>query len=136
MLGSHESFLMPIGDLANPLPSYPEPRLVDRLPRREVCLRIAVAEDGKVMAAHDVTGSPGCEVPVRVEADFVAAAMRAARAWRFEPAVRCIFGSAAEKAAAANTGCAGAREIPQAVSLHYRFVFEQNEGRGAVRLAR
>jgi hypothetical protein len=136
VLESHESFLMPVGDLANQTPIYPEARLADRLPRREVCLRLSVAEDGRVSALDDVTGFPGCEVQEGVEADFVDSAMHAARAWRFEPAVRCVFATSEEKAAAANTGCAGAREIPQAVSLHYRFVFEQDEGRGVVRLAR
>jgi hypothetical protein len=135
-LESHESFLMPIGDLSNRTPIYPAARLADRLPRREVCLRLSVAEDGSVFALDDVTGLPGCEVQGGVEADFVDSAMHAARTWRFEPAVRCVFANAEEKAAATNTGCAGAREIPQAVSLHYRFVFEQDEGRGAVRLAR
>jgi len=136
VLESHESFLMPVGDLANQTPIYPEARLVDRLPRREVCLRLSVAEDGRVFALEDVTRAPSCQVQGDVEAEFVDSAMHAARAWRFEPAVRCVFATAEEKAAAANTGCAGAREIPQAVSLHYRFVFEQDEGRGTVRLAR
>lgn len=136
VLASHESFLMPVGDLANQTPIYPAARLADRLPRREVCLRLAVAEDGSVFALDDVTGADGCKVQGGVEADFVDSAMHAARTWRFEPAVRCVFANAEEKAAATNTGCAGAREIPQAVSLHYRFVFEQDEGRGAVRLAR
>ncbi|MCZ8165218.1 MAG: hypothetical protein O9280_05655 [Silanimonas sp.] len=136
VLDSHESFLMPIGDLGNQTPIYPAARLADRLPRREVCLRLAVAEDGSVFALDDVTGADGCKVQEGVEADFVDSAMHAARTWRFEPAVRCVFANAEEKAAATNTGCAGAREIPQAVSLHYRFVFEQDEGRGAVRLAR
>jgi hypothetical protein len=136
VLASHESFLMPVGDLANQTPIYPEARLVDRLPRRVVCLRLAVAEDGSVFAVDDVTGADGCEVQGDVEAEFVHSAMHAARTWRFEPAVRCVFANAEEKAAATNTGCAGAREIPQPVSLHYRFVFEQDQGRGAVRLAR
>jgi hypothetical protein len=136
VLDSHESFLLPIGDPSNQPPIYPEARLADRLPHREVCLRLAVAADGRVFSVDDVTGLPGCEVQGRAEADFVASATRAARDWRFEPAVRCVFRTAAEKTAAANTGCAGAQEIPQAVSLHFRFVFEQKEGRGAVRWVR
>ena len=76
--------------------------------------------------------SPAC---IAIVADFVAASLAAARDWRFEPAVRCVFASAAAKTAAANTGCATAREVPQAVSLHYRFVFELEDGRASVRWA-
>lgn len=134
LLGSHESFLMPLGDPSNRPPSYPDARLADRLPPRDVCLRLAVGPDGRVFSVVDVTGRPGCETEAPAEPDFVSSAMQAAQGWRFEPAVRCVFRTADEKEAAANTGCAGAQEIPQAVSLHYRFVFEQKDGRGAVRL--
>jgi hypothetical protein len=133
VLASQETFLQPVGDPANRLPVYPESRLADRLPSTEVCLRLAIGVDGRVHSAHDVTGRPGCEMQAAAEPGFFSAATVAVRDWRFDPAVRCLFASAAEKEAAANTGCATAREIPQAVSLHYRFVFEQKDGQGAVR---
>lgn len=139
VLAGHETFLMPIADPMNRPPAYPHARLAERLPRTEVCLRLAIGEDGRVDAVADVTGMPGCETarPVAADfvADFVAASLAAARDWRFEPAVRCVFASAAAKTAAANTGCATAREVPQAVSLHYRFVFELEDGRASVRWA-
>ena len=98
------------------------------------------ADDGFVLsgrsAAQPFDLGAALDVDRVVLASFVRLAMHAARAWRFEPAVRCVFANAEAKTAATNTGCAGATEIPQAVSLHYRFVFEQDEGRGAVRLAR
>ena len=134
VLDSHESFLMPLPDPSNRVPAYPEARLPDRLPPQQVCLLLAVAEDGRVRSVVDVTDRSACGATTPAGPDFVFAATQAARGWRFEPAVRCAFASAAEKAAAANTGCAGAREVPQAVSLHYRFVFDQVEGRGGVRV--
>lgn len=133
-LASHESFLMPVGDLANRPPVYPESRLPGRWPPQVVCLRLAVGTDGRVHDVADVTGRPGCEIDSPSHPDFASAAMHAVQGWRFEPAVRCVFASAADRQAASNTGCANAEEIPEAVSLHYRFVFEQVDGRGAVRL--
>ena len=133
-LASHESFLMPLGDVSNNLPSYPESRLSETLPPREVCLRFAVGVEGRVSAVVDVTDHAGCGATAPAEPDFVAAATHAVNGWRFEPAIRCVFPDASARRAAANTGCAGAQEIPEAVSLHYRFVFEQQDGRGAVRL--
>lgn len=134
-LAAHESFQRPIAHPSNAPPLYPASRLADPTPPREVCVRLAVGEDGRVLSAVDVTGGAGCDTGAPSEPEFVASAVQAAKEWRFDPALRCVFRTASEKAAAANTGCAGAEEIPQAVSLHYRFVFEQKDGRGVVRLA-
>lgn len=134
VLGVNESFLMPVGDLSNRPPTYPEARLADALPRQDVCLLLAVDEAGRVASAVDVTGRAECGAAGSAEPDFVSAAVQAAKGWRFDPAVRCVFRTAAAREDAASTGCAGADEIPQAVSLHYRFVFDQRDGRGAVRL--
>jgi hypothetical protein len=54
--------------------------------------------------------------------------------WRFDPAFRCVFPEGVRPAPGVCSGT-GVEEIPQAVSLVYRFVFEQRDGRGNVRMA-
>lgn len=129
-LGDDEHFLPPLPEPDNPLPAYPAELLAQRLPPQAVCLRVSISEAGWVVLSAPLQLPPDCELQ-GVPVQFVAAAQAAVAGWRFDPALRCVFkpGERPE-----HRTCVGAQEIPQAVSLTYRFVFEQQDGRGAVRI--
>ncbi|KGM53722.1 hypothetical protein N800_06225 [Lysobacter daejeonensis GH1-9] len=133
-LSQQESFQMPLAEQALALPSYPESLLAQRLPPQIVCLRVGIGADGKVVGTWPSPNADGCPGPDDVDARFRDAAAATAAQWRFDPAFRCVFPDAATKARAGALGCLGGREVPQAVTLAYRFVFEQQGGRGKVRL--
>ena len=132
-LSQQESFQMPLAEGALALPDYPASLLAQRLPPQVVCLRVGIGADGRVVGTWP-SESEGCPAPDTVDAGFREAAAAAAAQWHFDPAFRCVFPDAATKARAASLGCMGGREVPQPVTLAYRFVFEQHDGRGSVRL--
>ena len=131
MAGS-ETFFMPMASHDNALPSYPQALLAQRLPPQTVCLRVSIDSAGAVMDATRLARPPDCPGSNDVYAPFFAAAAAAARTWHFDPAVRCEYPNLQ---AQQREDCTGGRETPQAVSLTYRFVFEQRDGRGFVRMA-
>lgn len=132
VLAANETFAAPLPAPDNALPVYPTTLLAQQLPPRAVCVQVGVAEDGSVMGATPAPTSPDCPV-LRPEAQpFFEAAAVATLAWRFEPAFRCVFDHTPAPGEAC--GPEGTQEIPQAVSLVYRFVFEQVDGRGSVRV--
>jgi hypothetical protein len=135
ILADNESFLVPIEDDANASPRYPDALLARQLPAQAVCVRVAVGEEGKVMSSAPVVQAPECPAPGEVDAAFFAAVAAAVAQWRYEPGLRCVFPDARTKD---NTfgSCGGYTEVPEAVSLTYRFVFEQKDGRGSVRIAK
>lgn len=132
-LADNESFLMPLDDSANATPAYPDALLAQRLPAQIVCMRVSVDRDGAVTSSAPLVKMPECPGPELVDAAFFGAAARAVAGWRFDPALRCVFPDAKTKE---NTiaSCGGFQAIPEAVSLTYRFVFEQKDGRGSVRV--
>jgi len=132
-LSQQESFQMPLAEGALALPDYPASLLAQRLPPQVVCLHVGIGADGRVVGTWP-SESEGCPAPDTVDAGFREAAAAAAAQWHFDPAFRCVFPDAATKARAASLGCMGGREVPQPVTLAYRFVFEQHDGRGSVRL--
>lgn len=134
-LADNETFEPPVPRSGNALPIYPAHLLERRLPPQALCLRIGIGEDGGVLDAEPVSDGPDCPGDLIEESAFFAAASEAVRAWRFDPSFRCVHPSA-EAAQASQGGCGldGTREIPQAVSLVYRFVFRQIDGRGSVEM--
>src|SRR5688572_1252669 len=132
-LAENESFLMPLDDSANATPAYPDALLAQRLPAQIVCMRVSVDRDGAVTSSAPMVKMPECPGPEQVDAAFFGAAAKAVAGWRFDPALRCVFPDAKTKE---NTiaSCGGFQAIPEAVSLTYRFVFEQKDGRGSVRV--
>ena len=133
-LSRQESFQMPLAEGTLAMPGYPEALLSRRLPPQVVCLRVGVGTEGKVVGTWPSAASDGCPRPDDVDVRFRDAAAAAVAQWRFDPAFRCVFPDAATKARAESLGCMGGREVPQAVTVAYRFVFEQRDGRGSVRL--
>ncbi|HEY5802569.1 MAG TPA: hypothetical protein VIT90_02590 [Lysobacter sp.] len=131
-LADNESFLMPLDDSANAAPVYPDSLLARRLPAQVVCMRVSVGRDGGVSSSAPLVQAPECPGPDEVDAAFFGAASQAVAGWRFDPALRCVFPDARTKE---NTiaSCGGFQEVPVPVSLTYRFVFEQKDGRGSVR---
>lgn len=130
VLAENESFQPPLPDFDNALPDYPADLLALRLPPRSVCLRLSIDESGAVTEAEPIDQSPDCTVGMDIESAFHAAAAQAAMSWRFEPAFRCIFPDGTPPDSAC--GFDGTLEVPQSVSLMYRFVFEQIDGQGRV----
>ena len=135
VLAGNESFLMPLDDRDNQVPDYPAALLARRLPPQPVCLRVSIGSDGLVVASAPIPGAPPCATPDPVDPAFVDAAIAAVATWRFDPALRCVFPTV-EARENVEASCSGGREVPQAVSLAYRFVFEQHDGRGSVRIGK
>lgn len=129
-LGENESFQLPLAEEFT-LPVYPESLLALRLSPQAVCLRVSVDEEGAVMSTAPIVQAPDCKGPDAVDSRFFEAAAAATSSWRFDPAFRCVFPKGEKPG---DMGCLGGREVPQAVSLAYRFVFEQQDGRGSVRM--
>lgn len=132
VLAENENFQPPLPDAENAAPEYPADLLVRHLPPQAVCVRLAIDEHGAVADTAPVDQGPDCAVGMDVESAFYAATVEAVTRWRFEPAFRCVYpdGSAPEM----GCGLTSTQEVPQAVSLVYRFVFEQVDGRGQVRI--
>jgi hypothetical protein len=133
-LAPNENFQRPLFDSENALPRYPETLLARRLPAQPVCLQVGISERGRVMLAEPVAAGAECAATPAAAPEFVAAARAAALRWRFDPAFRCVYPPGATPEPGYCDG-EGVEEIPQAVSLTYRFVFEQRDGRGRVRMA-
>ena len=134
-LAENESFLVPVEDDANAMPAYPDALLSQALPPRVVCVRVAVGRDGSVMSSSQAVVPPECPGNDDAGAVFFASAQRAVADWRYDPALRCVFPDAKTKDDTVGS-CGGYTEVPEAVTLTYRFVFEQKNGRGNVRMGR
>lgn len=129
----NEVFNAPLAEVTNAVPDYPAALLAQRLPPQVVCVRVSIGEDGSVIGTAPVEQPPQCPTAAASEPAFVDAAAQAARGWRFDPAFRCIY----PDAASVQPGCApGMPQEKQAVSLVYRFVFEQRDGQGSVQVSR
>ncbi|MFC5570602.1 hypothetical protein ACFPN1_11080 [Lysobacter yangpyeongensis] len=129
-LADNENFLPPLPEPGNALPSYPPELLAQRLAPQVVCLRVSIDAQGLVETSAPLVQPPDCAAPDAMTPSFLAAAQAAVAAWRYDPAVRCVF---AHGPRPDYPTCVGAQETPLAVSLTYRFVFEQQDGRGSVR---
>lgn len=130
-LAANETFQMPLAEAGNAVPAYPEDLLAQRLGPQTVCLNLAIGADGAVTDSRPVERAEGCPTPDTVDPRFFAAARRTVADWRFDPAFRCVYPGAKP---ADEQGCVSGREEPVAVSLAFRFVFEQHDGRGLVRI--
>ena len=133
VLAQNETYAPPLPAADNALPVYPEELLAQRMQPRAVCVQVGIGEDGSVIGTAPAPASADC--PSLLGDDltpFFASASEVAMTWRFEPAFRCVF----DHTPAPDEACGndGTQEIPQAVSLVYRFVFEQIDGRGTVRV--
>ncbi|BDU16913.1 hypothetical protein [Lysobacter auxotrophicus] len=129
VLADNESFLMPLDDAKNAHPSYPQHLLGQNLPPRIVCLRVGIDEKGAVTVVARAPVSEMC--PKGAEPEFLAASETAARTWKFDPALRCVFRNTKDKERAV-ASCDGGKSVPQAVTLVYRFRFEQTDGKPQV----
>ncbi len=129
VLAENESFLMPLDDMKNVHPSYPPTLLDRRLPPRTVCLRVGIDEKGAVTVVARAPASEFCATSA--EPEFLAVSETAARTWKFDPALRCVFRNAQDKERAV-ASCDGGKGIPQPVTLVYRFRFEQIDGKPQV----
>ena len=130
-LADNENFLPPLPEPGNPSPAYPSELLARRLPPQTVCLRVSISEDGAVTSSAPLVQPPDCAEPDSAAQPFLAVAQSTVAGWRYDPAVRCVFEHGPKPD---YPTCVDARETPQAVSLTYRFVFEQQDGRGSVRM--
>mgnify|MGYP003584339952 FL=1 len=129
VLADNESFLMPLDDMKNAQPAYPQNLLSQHLPPRVVCLRVGIDEKGAVTVVAKAPVSEIC--PKGAEPEFLAASETVAKTWKFDPALRCVFRNAKDKERAV-ASCDGGKGIPQAVTLTYRIQFEQVDGKPKV----
>ena len=134
-LGENETFLLPIDEPGNRLPEYPAAVLAQAVPSAQVCMRIDIDENGGVTYAGPVVREPDCPPITELTKQFSDAAAAALRTWRFEPAIKCRFRNKRAKEAA-GMSCQGGRETPVATTLTFRFLFEQVDGQGRVRMQR
>lgn len=135
VLAENETFFLPLPELDNAPPAYPQPLLAQRLPPQVVCLQIAIGTHGEVMTVLPLAPAAKCPADdpgVQAAGDrrFSDAARDALLGWRFDAAFRCEYPN---ESARLRQDCTGGREFPQAISLVYRFIFEQRDGRGSVR---
>ena len=132
-LAENESFMKPLPSADNDLPLYPDSMLQHRLAPQSVCVRVSIDEKGAVSATAPIGIGPDCPAEANAATAFYDAAQAATANWHYEPAFRCIF---PKHTKAPRNSCLGERvkEVPEAVSIVYRFVFEQTDGKGAVRL--
>lgn len=136
-VADNEDFQMPLAEAGNGLPDYPAQLLSQRLPPQALCLQVGIDAAGAVMGTWPITDKPDMPDCAGGDVDraFFDAAVRAVTGWRFDPAFRCVYPDKATKENHPHD-CRGGQEIAQPVSLAYRFVFEQRDGRGSVRLGR
>lgn len=133
VLAPNETFAPPLPLPDNAVPAYPAALLAQRMPPRAVCVQVGIGEDGGVLGTAPAPVSGDCpDLSGDDLVPFFDAAAAAAQTWRFEPAFRCVF----PQPPGPDDACGGSdtEEIPQAVSLVFRFVFEQQDGRGTVRV--
>ena len=90
---------------------------------------MGIDEKGAVIAVAKAPASEFC-VP-DAEPEFLAASEIAARTWKFDPALRCVFRNAQDKERA-GASCDGGKSIPEAVTLVYRIRFDQVDGQPTV----
>ncbi len=132
VLGRDETFFMPLPARDNALPVYPPALLARRLPPQSACLQLGIDAEGTIVNVAPIVQVPDCPATGVVDRQFFDAAMTAARQWRFDAAFRCEYPNAQARESG---DCSGGREVQQAVSLAYRFVFEQRDGLGSVRVS-
>jgi hypothetical protein len=129
-LADNETFQMPLAERDNAVPVYPSELLAQRLAPRTVCLNVAIGADGRVSGSRPVGVEEGCPESTAAAAQFVEAARAAVLQWRFDPAFRCVYPGVKPQ----EEGCVTGKEEAIAVSLAFSFVFEQQEGKGTVRV--
>ncbi len=135
-LADNETFLLPIDNPGNTLPAYPEAVLTQQaVGARYICMRVDIGEEGNVTYAGPVIRVPECPEITQLTKQFVDVTTEALMKWTFEPAIRCVFRNKGAKEAA-GMSCQGGKENPQATSLTFRFLFDQVEGKGVVRMQR
>lgn len=119
-------------------PVYPSQMIAKDIPEQSVCLSVAINVDGRAYAATPLYAMPGCPDNAQaVDPAFIAAARKAALAWRFLPALLCTFKPGVDASAPERT-CPedDATSQPIAISLAFVFTFSQRHGQPRVRSGR
>ncbi len=134
-LAKNEGFQSAFPKAGNPMPEFPPELLEKQEGPIYVCFNVDVSETGETRDALPSWGSKGC--PAREDAPdarYIYAAMNALRQWRFEPAFRCVF----PKRETPHPQCRGYydKEIPTAVRLAFRVVYDNSAGQQEVRIER
>jgi hypothetical protein len=133
-LADNETFQNPLPSADNAMPEYPSNMLPHNLPPQAVCVRVSIDAKGAVTGTAPIGAGPDCPAEANAAAAFYDAAQQAAQTWQYDPAFRCVYPKGTKPD---NRGCFGdeVEEVPEAVSMVYRFMFEQAEGKGSVRFA-
>jgi len=129
-LAANERFQYPLPDTSNAMPDYPSELLAEPLPPQVVCVSLSVSDSGSVFRVDPMEFGEDCEETRDAPQAMRQAVFDALGFWRFEPAFRCVYPEGVQPGM---LGCMPpASEVPTAVRMPYRFVFEQREGRGVV----
>jgi len=134
-LPENEGFQTAFPKPGNPIPEFP-PELIEKQEGPiYVCLNLHVSDTGETRDALPSWGSRGC--PAREDAPdahYIYSAINTMREWKFEPAFRCVF----PKREKPHPQCLGnyKDEIPTAVMLAFRVVFDNSNGQREVRVER
>lgn len=116
--------------IAQAAPIYPAEMIQKNIPKRSVCLTIAIDGRGIAYENHPLYDMPGCPAnAAAIESAFVTAARDAVMHWRFAPAIRCTFPKGVDARTMGND-CAeeGAKVEPISISLAFVFTFTQTHG--------
>ncbi|WP_434030675.1 hypothetical protein [[Pseudomonas] boreopolis] len=131
VMAENETFIPPLENEGNKTPAYPQGLLGENVPPRNVCVQVAIDEKGNVMRVAPIAQPPKCADAQSIEPQILEEIEQTLSAWRFEPGLRCVFPDLKTKETTYGS-CGDAKAIPEAVSLVYRFVFEQKDGSGVV----
>ncbi|WP_235048225.1 energy transducer TonB [Xanthomonas cassavae] len=133
VLADNESFIPPLEDEGNQPPAYPPSLLGQALPPSTVCLQVVVGADGRVPASTPLEQPPRCPTSASLDPLMLQAARSAVAMWRFEPGLRCLFPDLETKRTTYGS-CGESPSRAEPVTLTYRFIFEQRDGKGTVRM--
>ncbi|MFA0924733.1 energy transducer TonB [Xanthomonas fragariae] len=133
VLADTESFIPPLDDEGNQAPVYPSSLLGKALPPSVICLRVVVGADGRVPSSTPLEQPPLCPAQASLDPLMLQAARSAVATWRFEPGLRCLFPDVETKRTTYGS-CGESPSRAEPVTLTYRFVFEQRDGKGTVRI--
>lgn len=126
---AQERFRMPLALTDSP-PQLAKEQAQRELAPTRVCARVAIAADGSVMFAENLSARSECMAGANPEnAALVEAMLSAVRTWQFRPAALCRY-PAESVVNVDDSDCAGASEVQAVpVTLEYGFTFAIHEGR-------
>lgn len=115
--------------LVQPPPTYPAALIAERLPPQEVCLALAIDENGNAHGSDPLYSVDGCPAPGVVPAPFMASAQATVTRWRFFPTHLCTFPKGVDVSKEGDNCIAeGAKVQRLPIKLAFAFTFTVEAG--------